>query len=524
MSQSPRGIVYLVGAGPGDPGLITVRGLSLVRCADVIVHDRLVGKALLQEARPDAEIVHAGKSRSAHRIGQDDINALLIDRARAGRTVVRLKGGDPFVFGRGFEELSACREAGVDCAVVPGVSSALAAPVAAGIPITSRRMVRSFVVVTGTAASESQAPELNYAALAAIDTIMILMGRERLGEMARSLIYAGRDPDTPAACIENATTPKQRVIAGTLETIADVADRENITAPVVTVIGAVAGEADVRELIDVALQDEAQIQITLVHDDALLSLRGRRIVITRPLSRSSHTLRELKGAGAVAITCPVTRFVNAESTESFDRAIDSISQYDWIAFTSPVAVRFFRRRLSACGKDARSLSGVKIASVGTTTARTLRRRGVEPDIIADGSGAAALVDAIREACGGESARVLFPRSDIARSTLPQRLRDAGFAVDEVIAYRTLSANPGDSVLREIEMGVDAVLFFSPSAAKRFAELGIDTGGKIVGCIGPSTAEAAREVGMNVDVVAREHTSYGLLTALAEHFSPVGAFT
>ncbi len=252
-----RGLVFLVGAGPGDPGLITVRGLELVRRADVVVHDRLVAPELLGEVRDDAELIDAGKAPGQHRYCQAWINALLIDRAQRGMSVVRLKGGDSFVFGRGFEELQACEDAGVSCVVVPGVTSAVAAPAAAGIPITKRGVVRSVAIVTGHTAKvdghksktaghvvvDSAAPDLDFPALAAMDTVVILMGRANLHDLARSLIRAGRDPSTPAACIERATTPRQRATKATLETIADAADRDELRSPVVTVIGDVASHA-----------------------------------------------------------------------------------------------------------------------------------------------------------------------------------------------------------------------------------------------------------------------------------------
>ncbi len=242
-----RGTVYLVGAGPGDPGLVTVRGLALLRQADVIVHDRLVARELLDEARPGAEVIDAGKAPGAHRYAQSWINALLVDRARSGCSVVRLKGGDPFLFGRGYEEFAACREADVACVLVPGVTSAVAGPAAAGIPLTNRGAVRSVAVISGQVADDAPGPELDFQALARIDTIVILMGRANLRDLTASLIQAGRDPATPAACIEQATTPKQRVAVATLETIAEAADRDGIRAPVVTVVGEVAARALLQE-------------------------------------------------------------------------------------------------------------------------------------------------------------------------------------------------------------------------------------------------------------------------------------
>jgi len=235
-----QGKVYLVGAGPGDPGLITVRGLEILRRADVLVHDRLCGDELLKELPAGAEIIDVGKEPGCHTIPQEQIDELLIGRARGGACVVRLKGGDPFVFGRGYEELAACRSAGVECVVVPGVSSAFAVPAAAGVPVTTRRLVRSLAVVTARSARDPEPPPLRFDALAAMDTVCVLMGRARLREIADSLIAAGREPSTPAACIEWGTTPRQRLAVGSLATIADLADREGLRAPVVTVIGEVA--------------------------------------------------------------------------------------------------------------------------------------------------------------------------------------------------------------------------------------------------------------------------------------------
>lgn len=241
------GTVYLVGAGPGDPGLMTLRGLALLRQADVIVHDRLVARELLAEVSQNAEVIDVGKAPGKHRYSQSWINAILVDRAESGRCVVRLKGGDPFLFGRGYEELTACRAAGIECVVVPGVSSALAAPAAVGTPITNRGAARSVAIITGQTGKDEATDTLNYEALAGMDTIVILMGRANLTELTRSLSDAGLDPATPAACIEQATTPRQRVAKATLATIAEVADREGLCAPVVTVIGQVAALAGVAD-------------------------------------------------------------------------------------------------------------------------------------------------------------------------------------------------------------------------------------------------------------------------------------
>ncbi|MEK7711356.1 MAG: uroporphyrinogen-III C-methyltransferase [Planctomycetota bacterium] len=238
-----RGVVYLVGAGPGDPELMTLRGLKALRRADVVVHDRLIDPKLLRRARAGAELIDVGKSRGSHRRIQAHINQLLVDHARRGFCVVRLKGGDPFVFGRGFEELSACREAGVDCVVIPGVSSAVAAPAAAGIPVTFRGVARSFAVLTAESADDDSAGVVELAGLEGVDTLVFLMGRANLPRIARGLIAAGRDAQTPVACIEHATTPHQRVVTGTLADIAETAERAGLSAPMVIVVGEVASLA-----------------------------------------------------------------------------------------------------------------------------------------------------------------------------------------------------------------------------------------------------------------------------------------
>ncbi len=258
------GTVYLVGAGPGDPGLITVRGLSLLRQADVIVHDRLVARELIDEVRPGAEVIDAGKTPAAHRYAQSWINALIVDRAQAGFDVVRLKGGDPFVFGRGFEELQACRRGGIECVVVPGVSSAIAAPAAAGIPVTQRGEVRSFAVVTGRVAPDAPGPKLDYRALAAMDTVVILMGRSNLPELAAGLLSAGKDPSTSVACIERGTMREQRVVKATLATIATAAEEASLRAPMVFVIGSVAKHATadaINEMASTKPNQRAKFQI-----------------------------------------------------------------------------------------------------------------------------------------------------------------------------------------------------------------------------------------------------------------------
>ncbi len=498
-----RGVVYLVGAGPGDPGLMTVRGRDLLRTADVIVHDRLIGRELLAEARCEAELVDVGKVPGHHRVAQELINEIIVDRARRGLTVVRLKGGDPFVFGRGFEEWTACREAGVECVVVPGVSSALAAPAAAGIPVTCRGVADSVAIVTAENAAGT-GPAFDAKALARIDTVVILMGRARLAEVTQSLIAAGRDPSIPAACIERATTPRQRVTVATLATIAEAAERDGLCAPIVTVVGEVAAYAS-----DAAAREQSP-------------LCGERVVITRPRSSANELERKLSAAGATTIHCPMIRIVYPASNDALDEAIREIDRYQWLVFSSAHGVIGFWKRLDFLGLDARALGLCKVAAVGPATAKRLRRQGILPELVPPAFDGDALARSLCESSDAPLGRVLFPCGDIARPTIPEALRRRGANVDAVVVYATVDATPSETTRKLIGEGVDAILFCSPSAVRRFASLGLAAGDATIACIGPTTASAARSAGLRVEVMAEEHSTSGLVAALERHYSLVGA--
>ncbi len=499
------GIVYLVGAGPGDPGLITVRGLNLLRRADVILHDRLIDAAVLNQARRDAEIIYVGKTPRAHRVGQDQTNALLIRYARAGKTVVRLKGGDPYVFGRGFEELSACRQAGVSCRVVPGVSSALAVPVAAGIPITRRSSVRSFAVITGSFAGECQAPPLDFAALAKMDTLIVMMGRAPLGDIASSLIDAGRDSSVPAASIENGTTPAQRVVRATLGTIAHEVDRHGLESPVVTVIGDAAAEARSEQTEDSEFPSDNQT-----------GLLGCRIALTRPRTRSKVLRRALARVGAQVIDCPMIEIEFLHQPELPKQEGLCVDRYDWIAFTSVYGVEGFVRYLHARRADARALAGIKIAAVGSATTLALKRFGIVADLVPEQSCAAAMVHTLIVRAETEPHTcVLYPCGDRALATLERGLADAGIGCEALVVYRTIDATPDDETMALLRDGVDIALFHSPSAVKRFAALGLDRADTIAACVGPTTAQSA--TGFRFGRITRldKCSSHILLKQLAE---------
>lgn len=522
------GIVFLVGAGPGDPGLITRRGLALLRLADVVAVDRLIGPEILTEIRPGAEIIYVGKTTKIESIPQERINDLLIDHARAGRSVVRLKGGDPFVFGRGYEEWAACHAAGIECVVVPGVTSAVAGPAAAGIPITHRRFVRSFAVFSAHAAEECEAPPLDYRALASIDTLVVLMGRETLGEVTQSLIAAGRTGSTPVACIEQATTSQQRVVLATLATLADEADRNVLRAPIVTVIGDVARFAEVPIIGTQSAEPPAAPSTgsnLAAHGRSGRGLAGLRIVITRPRSAGTRLGRLLTAAGAIPIRAPMIAIAGPPSTGQLDDALRHLDRYDWIVFTSVHGVRGVWKRLSALGLDSRAVGNGRVAAVGPMTARALRRRGITADLVPTTHSGAGLGDALA-AMGAALGRVLCPRSDLAGPELPTHLRKLGANVEEVIAYRTQEVRPPEPTLRLIRDGVDAIVFHSPSAVRQFAALKLQPGRAVVACIGPTTARAGQEAGFRPAVIATEQTAAGVVGALAEYISrakrePVG---
>ncbi len=524
------GTIYLVGAGPGDPGLITVRGLMLLRRANVVVYDRLVARELLQEARDGAELVYAGKSRGDETLSQAEIGALLVERARRGLCVVRLKGGDPYLFGRGFEEFSACRTAGVPCVVVSGVTSAIAAPSAAGIPITSRKQVRSVAIITGTTASESESSALDYAALAKIDTVIVLMGRENLSEIAASLVAGGRHASTPAAAIQSGTTRTQRVVRGTLGTIARLVDESELTPPVVTVVGEVAAFASDESMaewnVDVLRElGRGRLEQAMVEQVAPSPLRGRRIVVTRARSQSAALTRRLERQGAIVIPCPLLRITFPPLSDGDRAKLLVLDSFDRVVFTSANGVRGFFRALRSVDRDVRSLGQGRIVAVGTATARALRRRGLIVDVVARRQNSAGLADTLRKHGRGSvensttqgASATLVVGGNVGRSGIHAALDGCGGRVESVTVYRNEPCVPTANAIAQLEQGVDAVLFYSPSAVTRFAALGLDAGEAVIGCIGSTTADAARAAGFQVGVIAVEPSDSAMRDALAAYF-------
>ena len=482
--------VYLVGAGPGDPGLLTVRGAEVLARADVVVYDRLSVAALLDQAPTHAERISVAKQPGGTSTPQDEINRLLVEHGRAGRTVVRLKGGDPFVFARGGEEAQALLDAGVPFEVVPGITSAIAAPAYAGIPVTLRHSSTSFTVVTGHEDPTSGAEgTVNWEAVAQVGgTIVILMGVARMGLIAERLIAGGRSPDTPAAAVQWGTRPEQRTIRATLATIAD----QDLAAPSTIVVG------------EVAAEDLAWF--------AARPLFGQTVVVTRPEGQASVLAEQLRAAGAETVVLPVIEIEEpADGGAALTAALDDLGAYDWLVVTSANGAR----RVLAGLPDARALGGVSVAAIGPGTAAALADGNIRADLVPDRYVAEGLLEAFPAPPDG-GGLVLLARAAVARGTLPEGLRAAGWSVDVVEAYRTVPATPDPAAL-DAAAAAGIVTFTSSSTVTRFLEVaGRDRVPPLVACIGPVTAATARDAGLTVDVEATDHTVPGLVAALVEH--------
>ena len=489
--------VYLVGAGPGDPGLLTVRGAEVLRTADVVVHDRLAETSLLELAPDGAERIDVGKSPGAP-VAQDAINALLVDRARAGREVVRLKGGDPFVFGRGGEEAEALRAAGVPFEVVPGVTAAVAVPAYAGIPVTHRGLSTSFTVVTGHS-RHTPDHDVDWEALArAGGTVVVLMGVAHRAEIARRLMEGGLAAGTPVAAVRWGTRPGQRTVRTTLDRLHQV----ELEPPVTLVVGQVAG-------LDLAWFESRP-------------LFGRRVVVTRAREQASGLADRLRRLGAEVVHLPTIEIADpADGGADLAAAAARLHVYDWVGFTSANAVE----RLFAHLRDARAFGGTRVAAIGPVTAGALAARGVVADLVPGRSTAEGLAEAFPPAVarpageeGGRQGRVLLPQAAAADDLLADALAAKGWAVEAVEAYLTLPATPAPEVVAAAAKA-DAVAFTSSSTVDNYVDAaGTGAVPPVVACIGPVTAATARRRGLDVTVVAGEQSVEGLVAALTSCFS------
>ncbi|HEX7365239.1 MAG TPA: uroporphyrinogen-III C-methyltransferase [Dehalococcoidia bacterium] len=504
-----RGKVYLVGAGPGDPGLITVKGLECLKIADVIVYDRLVDDSLLQEALPASQKIYVGKGRGCHALAQKEINLLLIEKARAGKTVVRLKGGDPFVLGRGGEEAEILAANGIPFEVVSGVSAAYAVPAYAGIPVTHRRMASSFTVITGHEDPEKGGSSIDWRRISTgSDTLVFLMGMGNLAHIVDRLVQNGRPLSTPVAVISDGTSPRQRTISGTLGDIAARARKEGFEPPAVIVVG-----------------DVVKLREQIRWFDSL-PLFGKRVLVTRAEPQAGELSRLLLARGAVPVEMPVIKISPPESWQELDKAINDLRRFDWILFTSVNAVDMFWQKLQAKKLDARQFGGVKTGVIGPATAAALEARGLCTDYIPKTYTSRGLIAGLKK-IGLAGKRVLLPRADIATDELYNGLIKLGAKVHQVTAYRTSTVTRpiAQSMQMLIRGEINVITFTSASTVNGLLKI-LSRKFELIkkaklACIGPDTAAALAGQGLKADIVASEHTMMGLVEALEAYFQGKG---
>ena len=487
--------VYLVGAGPGDPDLITWKGRKLLAIADSVLYDHLANEHLLELARKDCERIYVGKKKAVHAYPQEEICAMMIERARRGLTVIRLKGGDPFIFGRGGEELEALADAGVEFEVVPGVTSPLGIAAYSGVPLTHRSHTKLVTFVTG-----HDAAGIDWSKAGQSETLVIFMGIAAIREITRAVIAHGRSPDTPAIAVRWGTRPDQETIAGTLGTIADRIELAHMKPPATVIIGEV-----------VALHDR-------LNWFEKLPLFGRRIVVTRAEEQAADFSERLRALGAEAVELPVISIQPAENPAPLDQAIERLATYDWLIFTSVNGVRFFLHRLDQSKHDLRSLKA-RICAIGPATRRALESLHLKVDLMPDEYVAEGLVKAFA-AQKRAGQRILLPRAAVARDLIPIELARLGAQIDVVEAYRNVA--PPDAAERAREIFAagrkpDWVTFTSSSTVKNLLAIVAPQllEGVRIASIGPVTSETTRAHGLKVDAEAREFTLDGLIQAILE---------
>lgn len=494
-----RGVCYLVGAGPGDPGLATVRARELIAEADVIFYDYLCNPALLGWARTDAEIIYVGKKAGDHTLPQGEINGAIVERTRRGQRVVRLKGGDPFVFGRGGEEAQALHEAGIAFEIVPGVTSAVAGPAYAGIPVTHRDYCSQLTILTGHEDPSKEDTSLDYAQIAsAPGTKILLMGVERIGIISTELIRHGLPGSTPVALIRWATTGRQQTLCSTLDSVADDVAHAGFSAPAVIVMGEV-----------VRLREE------LAWLEARRPLLGKRIVVTRTREKAGTLAGALRALGADAVELPVIKIEPPARPGALDEAVEAAHEYDWIIFTSVHGVEAFFERFYAKYADARCLGAARIAAIGPATAARVRDYRLSVDLQPDTYVAEEIVREFADRGGVENLKLLLPCAEKARDVLPNELEAMGGIVDRIAAYRTIPApHPAPHVLRQLADGVDWITFTSSSTVENFLALGIEwPQGARAASIGPITSATLRQHNIEPGIEAARHDIPGLIEAL-----------
>jgi uroporphyrinogen III methyltransferase/synthase len=493
--------VYLVGAGPGDPGLITVQGRACIQKADVIIYDYLASPALLKYARKSAELIYVGKKGGDHTLSQDQINALIVEKAKSGGIICRLKGGDPYIFGRGGEEAEVLFKAGISFEIVPGVTSAIAAAAYAGIPLTHRKLASTLAFVTGHEDPAKEETGIDWSSLAAgIGTLVFFMGVKNLPNITKRLIDHGKPPDTPVALIRWGTTPHQQTVSGTLATIVEKARAADLKAPAIIVVG-----------------DVVNLRQSLKWFENRLLL-GKRIVVTRARQQASDLVRLLSDQGAECLEYPTIKIMPAKNPELLKQAVERLAAYDWIVFTSVNGVIYFFEQLFAAGKDVRALGRMQTAAIGPATAGRLLEFGLNSD----------QAESVVEAFGKvklKGKKILLPRAAEARPILPQELKKMGATVDEIPAYETLKAveSTDDLVQKLKDNHIDLITFTSSSTVKNFkALLPAENFTKLIqgvtiASIGPITSDTAKELGFDVHITAESYTIPGLVEAILHYY-------
>lgn len=498
------GKVYLVGAGPGDYKLITLKGLECIRKADVVLYDRLINPKLLKYAKRDAEIIYVGKAPNAHTYSQEEISQLILNKALEGNVVTRLKGGDPFVFGRGGEEGLLLNENNVDFEIVPGITSAISVPAYAGIPVTHRNISSSFHVITGHEDPTKEETSLNYEALGKLNgTLIFLMGIKNIEKICKNLIENGQPAQKPVAVIRKGTTAEQEVLTGTLENIAEKVKESGLRNPAIILVG---------EVVNLSKA------LSWINKRALF---GKKVLVTRTRLQASKLSEKIEELGGEAIEFPTIEIIPNDDYTKIDKAIGEIEKYKWIIFTSVNGVKYFFDRMKKLRFDVRMLKEAKLCAIGPATANKLSQMGLIVEYVPEEYKAESIVEVLRDKIE-EGDNVLLPRANIARKVLEEELIKLGANVDNVDIYKTIipEHERGELVNVLKNQKVDIITFTSSSTAKNFFKiLGKENlnllANTLVAAIGPITAQTAKKLGIKVDIEAKEYTIDGLVDAIVK---------
>lgn len=505
-----KGRVFLVGAGPGDPGLLTIKAKECIEKADVLIYDYLANEIFLDYAKKGAELIYVGKKAGAHTKTQEEINSLICEKAHNGMMVVRLKGGDPFIFGRGGEEAQELLKGGVDFEIVPGITSAIAVPAYAGIPLTHRDHTATVAFVTGHEDPSKKKSNIAWDKLATgIGTIVFLMGIRNIANIANKLIENGRSPDTPVAVIRRGTHPEQITVEGNLRDISEIVKQAKIKPPGIIIVGDVVG-----------LRQE----LNWFENKPLF---GKKIIVTRAREQASSFLAKLRNLGADCIEFPTIEIIPPEDYTSLDQSIKDLNNYNWLLFTSVNGVKYFFNRLYEKGNDVRSLGDIKVGAIGPKTAEEVKKYGIIPDLIPSEYRAEAVVEEFRK-LKADKLNILLPRAAKAREILPDELKKMGAHIDVVDAYKTIMPDKkAETICKMLEDGkIDMITFTSSSTVSNFMGMFGDKADKIktwlanveIASIGPITSDTANKLDLKITVEPEDYTIDGLTDIIVEYYS------